>query len=107
MATFCDQFVTVVSGLGCLSIIAFVANLDSSKKDDEGGGGHSTTAENSTELLQQMCNFTNPLLESAKKFDQTLKEKDFLQQVAHRLTHRQEAIHAAISLTVIVIFILV
>ena len=104
MASGCDKFVTLVSGFACLSIFIYVANLDSKQDVPH----KNITQENSTQLLlQQMCNFTNPLLEIAKKFDQVLEDKDFFEKVAHRLTHRQEAIHAAISLTVVVLFIFV
>ena len=97
---------TLVSGLACLSIFIYVANLDS--KQDVIHKNVTQENSNSTQLLlQQMCNFTNPLLEIAKKFDQVLEDKDFFEKVAHRLTHRQEAIHAAISLTVVVLFIFV
>ena len=106
MASFCDKFVTFVTGLASLAILIYVATLEVTKTSNNHKSvkvNHSATAASNNSF----CNLTNPLIEVAKEFDQVLEDKDLLQRIAHRLTHRQEAIHAALSLTLISLIVLV
>jgi len=107
MVSFCDKLVTFLSGLASLTILIYVAQLEVSKSSNS-----STKSENLTQPVNStrnnsFCNMTNPLIEVAKEFDQVLEDKDLLQRIAHRLTHRQEAIHAALSLIFISVMVLV
>jgi len=114
-STCCDKWVTFASGLSALALITYVSTIhpSSSSPGSQSGGGnsiHSIYGSNNNQswsfVYYDRCNGSDQqlLLEKAKQFDLDHRDKvNFLDRVRHRLTHREEAIHALISLTFILV----